>query len=322
MHLKFLDRIDKNYLIFLIFLIFLISPNLFNKLNLIDNHEIFSNLNRFENYIQYFKGHPEIFTDFTTSTYRPFFYTLKGIEFFFFKDNSTLYFLVRSLIFIIVSLNIYKITKIFIKSNLVIILLSIFVCANPYSHDIFFRAGPQEAIVIIFFSYLLLILVRDFNKYRLSSFERVIFYASSILMGLTKEPYVIFSIFFLIYSYFFSYKFKFSKIILFCLFVDFFIFFIIFKHYSLNGHTYGIENSYSLGAAIKLLFNFFKISKINSIFIIFQIFIIFIMLKKLTYKFYILIIFLNAFYFSNYFMTNGWPIHRYFLISIIFFLFL
>ena len=79
MHLKFLDRIDKNYLIFLIFLIFLISPNLFNKLNLIDNHEIFSNLNRFENYIQYFKGHPEIFTDFTTSTYRPFFYTLKGI---------------------------------------------------------------------------------------------------------------------------------------------------------------------------------------------------------------------------------------------------
>jgi hypothetical protein len=314
MHSKFLNNKTSFYILILLFLI---SPNLLNKLNLIDNHEIFSNLNHFENYFDYFKGHPEIITNFTTSTYRPFFYSIRGIEFFLFEDNSIFYFLVRSLFFLIICLNFYNISKIYLKSELHVILLSLLVCANPYSHDIFFRAGPQEAFCLIFFSYILLVLVRDFNHFKIPQDTKFFFYISTILMGLTKEPYVIFSIFFLLYSYFFSNQFKYSKIILFSLFFNFFLIFIIFTHYNLNGHTYGPESSYSLNSAITLLLNFFKISKIHNIFFVLQILLISIMLKKISLKFLILIIFLNIFYFSNFILTNGWPIHRYFLIHII-----
>ena len=314
MHQGFQNKINKSYLIILVLLV---SPNLFNKLNLIDNHEIFSNLNLFKNYFEFIKGHPEIITNFTTTTYRPFFYLIKGIEFFTFKDNSFFYFVVRSVIFIIISLIFYEISKIYLKSSLNLILLSLFVCVNPYSHDIFFRTGPQEVFVLIFFSYTLLILVKDFNNLKISSNSKIIFYIGLLLMGLTKEPYVIFSIIFLFYTYLFSKSFKFKKEILLLIIINFFIFFLIYKHYLLNGHTYGPNNNYSVNSILLLLLNFFKISKIHNIFFILQTFIIFLNFKKIINKYSILIIFMNIFYFSNFIITNGWVIHRYFAIFLI-----
>lgn len=314
MQLRFLNSLNK---IYLVLIIFLISPNLFNKLNLIDNHEIFSNLNHFENYINFLFGHPEIITNFTTSTYRPFFYVIKGIEFFLFEDNSFYYFLTRSLFFVIICLIFNEITKIYLKSKINIIFLSLFVCVNPYSHDIFFRAGSQEVFVLIFFSFILLILVKDFNNLKISNSNKIIFYISLLLMGLIKEPYVIFSILFLIYSYFFSKTFKFKNKILLILILNFLIFFLIYRHYMLNGHTYGAESNYSLDSAITLLLDFFKISKIHIIFIILQILAIFFMTQKVANKYLILIIFMNIFYFSNFIVTNGWVIHRYFLVFLI-----
>lgn len=314
MHQSSLSKINKSYLIILVLLI---SPNLFNKLNLIDNHEIFSNLNLFENYFEFLKGHPEINTNFTTTTYRPFFYMIKGIEFFTFKDNSFFYFFVRSIIFIIISLIFYKIANIYLKSSVNLILLSLFVCVNPYSHDIFFRAGPQEVFVLIFFSYILLILVKDFNNLKISNSSKIIFYICLLLMGLTKEPYVIFSIITLIYTYLFSKSFKFKKEILFLIIINFFIFFLIYRHYLLNGHTYGANSNYSFNSGILLLLDFFKISKIHNIFFILQAFIIFLNFKKIINKYLILVIFMNIFYFSNFIITNGWVIHRYFVIFII-----
>ena len=314
MHQWSQSKINKSYLILLVLLI---SPNLFNKLNLIDNHEIFSNLNLFENYFEFLKGHPEIITNFTTTTYRPFFYMIKGIEFFIFKDNSFFYFFVRSIIFIIISLIFYEIANIYLKSSLNLILLSLFVCVNPYSHDIFFRAGPQEVFVLIFFSYILLILVRDFNNLKVSNNSKIIFYICLLLMGLTKEPYVIFSIIFLIYTFLFSKSLKFKKEILFLIIINFFIFFLIYRHYLLNGHTYGTGSNYSLNSGILLLLDFFKISKIHNIFFILQTFLIFLNFKKIINKYLTLVIFMNIFYFSNFIITNGWVIHRYFAIFLI-----
>ena len=314
MHHGFLNKINKSYLVILVLLI---SPNLFNKLNLIDNHEIFSNLNLFNNYIEFLKGHPEIITNFTTTTYRPFFYMIKGIEFFAFKDTSFFYFFVRSVIFIIISLIFYEIAYVYLKQSLNLILLSLFVCVNPYSHDIFFRSGPQEVFVLIFFSYILLILVKDFNNLKISNNSKIIFYICLLLMGLTKEPYVIFSIIFLIYTYLFSKSFKFKKEILLLIVINFFIFFIIYKHYLLNGHTYGASNNYSLNSGIILLLDFFKISKIHNIFFILQAFVIFLNFKKIINKYLILVIFMNIFYFSNFIITNGWVIHRYFVVYLI-----
>ena len=140
----------------------------------------------------------------------------------------------------------------------------------------------------------------NFNNLKISNNSKIIFYICLLLMGLTKEPYVIFSIIFLIYTYLFSKSFKFKKEILLLIVINFFIFFIIYKHYLLNGHTYGASNNYSLNSGIILLLDFFKISKIHNIFFILQAFVIFLNFKKIINKYLILVIFMNIFYFSNY----------------------
>lgn len=313
----FLKYLSKNKNLFILFSIFLIFPNLFNKLNLIDNHEIYSNLNRFNNYFNFIKGHPEIFTNFNTSTFRPFFYTYKGLEFFLFKDNSFFYFLIRSFLFVLISINFYKITNYFLKSNINKFFLPLFVCANPYSHDIFFRAGPQEIFGLTLISFILLILTKDYFEFFLKRKDKYILYFALISLGLVKEPFVFLSFFFIFYIYFFSKNLAFNKVNILIFFISLINFILILSHYKLNGHTYGDENNYSILKSIELLFNLFKISKVHFIFFLLQSIVILINFKKLNKKYLILLFFLNLFYFYNFIVTNGWVIHRYFMINII-----
>lgn len=62
---------------------FLGIPILFGKINLIDNHEIIRYTKIYGNYFDYFLNHPEIIPRLQETTYRPLYYIIKGIFFFY-----------------------------------------------------------------------------------------------------------------------------------------------------------------------------------------------------------------------------------------------
>ena len=57
-------------------------PILFNKINLIDNHEIIRFTLIYSNYFDYFLNHSEIIPRLQEPNYRPIFYIIKGFFFF------------------------------------------------------------------------------------------------------------------------------------------------------------------------------------------------------------------------------------------------
>ncbi len=309
-----LNRILNNKTFLFLFFICLISPNLFNKLNLIDNHEIYTNIIIYKDYYNFLISHPEIFIKFEDSNFRPLFYIIKGFEFFFFQDNSFFYFLLRTLIMFYCLVIFYKITAIVINSNLLRITLTIFPILNPFTVDIFYRAGPQESFVIIFIANILYFIVKD--HFTETTTNKYFIYANLVLPGLIKEPYSIICIYFSLYFLLFSKKFKYKKSLLLVILFQFLILLTILLNYINVGHTYGVENEYSYKKFLNLLVSFPYNLKINSLFIFVQLILILLLYKKRNFLISVLF-FVNLFYFSNYFIYQGWSIKRYYLIYVI-----
>ena len=298
-----------------IFFGILTIPNLFNNLNLIDNHQIFSNLILYKNYIEYFFNHPEIIIKFDHSTYRPLFYIFKGVEFFLFKDNSFYYFLLRSIIFIVTSIFFYKTTDLFINNIFLKLTLSILPTLNPYSVDFFYRAGPQESFVIIFLSIIIYSIFLDLKKKIL--LNKYLIITSIISISLIKEPFAVMGIFFTFYFYLFSNKLKREKILIITFLIQVIILIVIISNYIKLGHTYGVENNYQLLKILNLMITFPTNIKINALFILLQIILFLIAFKKDFKEILILLFFLNIFYFVNYFIYQSWSIKRYQIVYVI-----
>lgn len=299
----------------ILFFLILIIPNLFNNLNLIDNHEIFTNLILYDNYFKYFINHPEIIIKFDHSTYRPLFYILKGIEFFLFKDNSFFYFLLRSILFIATSIFFYKTTDLFIKNIFLKLALSMLPTLNPYSVDFFYRAGPQESFVIIFLSIIIYSIFLDLKKKIL--LNKYLIISSIISISLIKEPFAIMGIFFTCYLYFCSNKLKGSKTIITTFLIQLIILIVIIANYIKLGHTYGEESNYQLLKILNLFIAFPIKIKINTLFLLLQVMLFLIASKKDYKELLILLFFLNIFYFLNYFIYQGWSIKRYQIVYVI-----
>jgi hypothetical protein len=298
-----------------IFFGILTIPNLFNNLNLIDNHQIFSNLILYKNYTEYFFNHPEIIIKFDHSTYRPLFYIFKGVEFFLFKDNSFYYFLLRSIIFVVSSIFFYKTADLFINNIFLKLTLSILPTLNPYSVDFFYRAGPQESFIIIFLSIIIYSIFLDLKKKIL--LNKYLIITSIISISLIKESFAVMGIFFTFYFYLFSNKLKREKILIITFLIQVIILIVIISNYIKLGHTYGVENNYQLLKILNLMITFPTNIKINTLFILLQIILFLIAFKKDFKEILILLFFLNIFYFLNYFIYQGWSIKRYQIVYVI-----
>lgn len=309
-----LNRILNNKIFLSLFFICLVSPNLFNKLNLIDNHEIYTNLIIYKNYYNFLISHPEIVIKFEDSNFRPLFYVIKGFEFFFFQDNSFFYFLLRTLIMFYCLVIFYRTTAIVINSNLLRVTLAIFPVLNPFTVDFFYRAGPQETFVIIFIANLIYFIVKD--HFTGTSTNKYFIYANLLLPALIKEPYSVICIYFSLYFLFFSNKFKYKKSLFIVIFIQILILFTILFNYINVGHTYGAENEFNYEKFLNLLISFPYNLKINSLFIFVQLILILLLYKKKNFLLSVLF-FVNLFYFSNYFIYQGWSIKRYYLVYVI-----
>ena len=299
-------------------------PILFNKINLIDNHEIIRFTLIYSNYFDYFLNHSEIIPRLQEPNYRPIFYIIKGFFFFLFKTDSFWHFLVQYIIFVIVFINFINLCKLFSKKKFEIFLISSLVLINVYSVDFIYRLGPQETFGVFFISFVLYWFCKYYFTQTKPSNKKIILISIFIfLFSLTKQPFVIIGFFisliFLIQEY--QKNKEMNLILILSVFIQFFLCLLLIFNYIKNGHPYS-------GNEIKVLKTFYLLvifplkTKLNFYFLLLQlILVIFLKIQniKINYKFLFII---NFFYLLNYFLYQGWNVTRYAMIYILMIFFL
>ena len=306
------------YRLYIILVIIVTIPILFSKINLVGNHEIASFLLSYDNFLDFITNHKEVnfLLDIENNRFRPIFYLFKGAEYFLLKDNHFFSFLIRYILIIVISLNLFSFIYFISKDYFITFLISAFIIFFPTNYDIFYRLDVQEFYFLLFFSFFLITFV---EKYKNLNKDFIRFLLLILIIG-TKENFVFHVFLFFVINkllkndlIIFNHRIYFRLIFLF-IFSFFLKFYFIFNIFGSKAY----QLSLGFEKYLSLIFKFPTQNLINFIYLILVGFFLNLFLrKKIAIKHLKIFLILSGHLFLDYFFYQGLSSYRHYLISIL-----
>ncbi len=291
---------------------------MFSKINLVGNHEIASFLLSYDNFLDFITNHKELnfLLDIENNRFRPIFYLFKGTEYFLLKDNHFLSFLIRYILIIVISFNLFSFIYFISKDYFVTFIISAFIIFFPTNYDIFYRLDVQEFYFLLFFSFFLITFV---EKYKNFNKDFIRFLLLILILG-TKENFVFHIFLFFVINkllkndlIIFNHRIYF-RLIFFFIFSFFLKFYFIFNIFGSKAYQLSI----GFEKYLSLIFKFPTQNLINFIYlIIVGIFLYLFLRKKIAIKHLKIFLILSGHLLLDYFFYQGLGSYRHYLISIL-----
>lgn len=182
------------YAIFLfLFFVYLLKDNFKAYFWIIDDHEIIINFlpgQKF-NFLSFFKE--TLISDLSNVRFRPAYWFIRSLEFSFFRDKVTLYYLFH---FLSIYLSFFFIfltfVRFFLGNYLMSFFLVILISTQNFFTDIYTRLAPQERYSLLFLSIWLYSFSLTLGKKEVNLKTILIFILSSTFLSLSKENFIIF----------------------------------------------------------------------------------------------------------------------------------